>query len=405
LSVNAPISVPAAACTIIVGPRIPALDGLRGIAILAVILFHIDQQLVRTPHEFTVRLYHAVASLGWSGVDLFFVLSGFLITGILYDSTNKAAYFQTFYVRRALRIFPLYYAFLGLVFIIAPPVLTALGHANTVSDHIRPGTQVFAWFYIANWFSGTVYVNYFSDYITHIWSLSVEEQFYLVWPSVVKRLDRVRLKRLCCVLAVISLLCRLALYPAGMHAMAYTWTICRMDGIAMGAYLALCLRIPSEWEPLQRWAPRAMPLSAAVFVILARLSLRSKIVDCVFGVVDNTVLVVLFSSCLVLALSPRANWIRAICSWRIFREWGKYSYGAYVWHQPLLIVLRRCGLDTGKISPLNGGGFAIVIVVAVSLVLIAATAFLSWHLFEKHFLRLKEPLSLMFLRKLPEIST
>lgn len=78
--------------------RIPALDGLRGIAILMVVLFHIDQGLVSRPQGAVAKLYHGLASVGWSGVDLFFVLSGFLITGILYDSANKLGYFQVFYV-------------------------------------------------------------------------------------------------------------------------------------------------------------------------------------------------------------------------------------------------------------------------------------------------------------------
>jgi len=373
--------------------RIPTLDGLRGIAILAVILFHIDSFFVNRPTGLIVKLYHSVASLGWSGVDLFFVLSGFLITGILYDSANKRGYFQVFYIRRALRIFPLYYAFLTLFFFALPPLLTASGHATAVRDDIRPSTQIFAWLYLVNWFSGP-HVNYFSGYIGHFWSLSVEEQFYLLWPTTVKHLNRVRLKNICCVLAFGAILCRLVLYLVGLHGAVYTWTICRMDGIAIGAFIALCMRAPQEWDVLKKWAPSALLVSLVVFVVLARLSLRSSMGDFCLAVIGYTALAVLFGCCLVLSLSPKANVINVICSRRFALEAGKYSYGAYVLHQPLLVFLRRCGLGTDRLTPLlHSEALALLAVIVIPLMVTAIAAFGSWHLLEKHFLRLKEPLS------------
>src|SRR5436190_14494061 len=151
---------------------IPALDGIRGLAILMVMLFHYSPELDRSnPIE---RVAGSFCGYGWTGVDLFFVLSGFLITGILLESRAAGNYFSSFYMRRVLRIFPAYYLSLGLMFLVVPKIDSG-GLRLLPSAHDR-------WmyvFYAQNWVGIFHYPG--QMIVTPYWSLAVEEQFYLVW--------------------------------------------------------------------------------------------------------------------------------------------------------------------------------------------------------------------------------
>ncbi len=166
------------------GPQIPALNGVRGVAILLVIVCHfIAFALPYTP----ARWLRLVASVGGTGVDLFFVLSGFLITRILLASRQRPAFLTTFYARRILRIFPLYYGFLAAIYIAVP--LLHLGQP------IPFGIQLWAWTYTQN-VAMTFLPHPATDlwqWTPHLWSLAVEEHFYLVWPLIVKLTSPARL--------------------------------------------------------------------------------------------------------------------------------------------------------------------------------------------------------------------
>ncbi len=158
--------------------HLPVLDGIRGLAILMVLLLHFVGNMI--PTNSIERVIVGVTNYGSYGVDLFFILSGFLITGILFDARNKPHYFRNFYMRRVLRIFPLYYGVLALVFIVAP--LIPIFQGKTL-DYLVD-RQAWAWLYGVN-----VYIAIQGDwsfsYLEHLWSLCVEEHFYFVWPVVV----------------------------------------------------------------------------------------------------------------------------------------------------------------------------------------------------------------------------
>ncbi|HEV2844590.1 MAG TPA: acyltransferase, partial [Thermoanaerobaculia bacterium] len=218
--------------------RLPALDGLRGLAILLVLLLHFTVYGGPPATEGIDKLFYRAAQAGWIGVDLFFVLSGFLITGILYDAKGGENYFRSFYARRVLRIFPLYYGALA-VFLLLVPAL-------------RPGS-FWHWTYLSNvqiaregWPD--------SGALGHFWSLAVEEQFYLFWPVAVLLLARRSLMAACWVCLAGSLLLRVGLHLADQETAAFVLTPARLDSLAAGALLALAARGPEGLAPVARRA-------------------------------------------------------------------------------------------------------------------------------------------------------
>src|SRR5688500_14259012 len=234
---------------------IPALDGLRGIAIILVMLHHFTY--IR-PTSGIDGLIGSVMFFCWSGVDLFFVLSGFLITGILLDTRGSEKYFTTFYARRTLRIFPLYYLVLFLALVVLPnfPALHAMLTAQEETGQVVMPAQWPYWLYLTNfaiadrgWVHGWVDV---------AWSLAIEEQFYLVWPLVIWLCPPRVVAVLCAVILVAEPAARVFLRGAEEEPVLvlpiYVLTWFRLDGLAMGALLALAQR-RGLLPLLDRWVP------------------------------------------------------------------------------------------------------------------------------------------------------
>lgn len=161
-----------------------ALDGLRGCAVLAVVLLHATSSL-QHPATIAGGAIKKLFSCGWIGVDLFFVLSGFLITGILVDAKGRPRYFRTFYWRRSLRILPLYYGLLVVLFVIAPAVAGPAWRAGALPS----SGQAWYWLHLQNFVSLR---NETAGYLGNLWSLAIEEQFYLVWAPLILITDRRR---------------------------------------------------------------------------------------------------------------------------------------------------------------------------------------------------------------------
>ena len=178
------------------GARMPALDGLRGVAIIWVVLHNTTNLLPSELHG----PWRALAFLvhpGWIGVQLFFALSGFLITGSLLETRHAQNYFRAFYARRALRILPLYYTVLILLLIVAPAM-----HVDPPRLHADLSQQLSLWLFAVNWTHAEPYG------LGHFWSLAVEEQFYWFWPFIVRRPSLRRLISMCVAIAVIALVAR-----------------------------------------------------------------------------------------------------------------------------------------------------------------------------------------------------
>ena len=205
---------------------------LRGIAILAVILLHLTSALTVAPESLSARLLKQAGSFGWSGVDLFFVLSGFLITGILADTRDAPRRFRTFYARRALRILPLYYGFLLLLFAV-PALLGARAYVTPLDQ------QLPYWLYLQNiWWLRTEAL----AFSAHLWTLAIEEQFYLAWPLLIFTLSPRNALRACAALLLGTLAYRVAavLTGADLHAV-YFQTPARLDGLALGGAIKAAL--------------------------------------------------------------------------------------------------------------------------------------------------------------------
>ena len=131
------------------------------------------------PRRIADRLFYKCAFTGWCGVDLFFLLSGFLITGILFDTKFSRHRMKNFYARRSLRIFPLYYGVVTLWFL----VFQWSTRGSTYGSGRRPAEEVWMWLYAVNW--GIVFHDYGFGVMHHFWSLAIEEHFYLIWPLVI----------------------------------------------------------------------------------------------------------------------------------------------------------------------------------------------------------------------------
>jgi len=357
------------ATSVIVPGYIPQFDGLRGLAILSVLIGH-SGFLEALPHAGMLEYTRF-------GVDLFFVLSGFLITGILTDSKGSQHYFRNFYARRALRIWPLYYLVLFVAFVVAP----------LFAPSMRP-TAVSVWpafvFYVQN-----IVFAYRSTYpfgLGATWSLAVEEQFYLTWPVLVFLLKKRTLAIVSVLLVVMSLSLRLFFHVHGAPVgFVHFFTLSRLDSIAFGSLAALWLRSPSC--TLVRWRTHAYQFLGfgVAGTILARVLMHRN-----SSTVGYTFLAFAFTGLLGISLAsdPRSSLLGRSLSAGWLRYIGRISYGIYLLHYPLFILWARfigsLGFyQTHKLAG-NLAGFAGQIALAT----IAAS--ISWRFFEEPILRLKE---------------
>jgi peptidoglycan/LPS O-acetylase OafA/YrhL len=361
-------------------PHMAALDGVRGVAIVLVVA-HMLSPLV-APVNLTGKALVVVFETGWIGVQLFFALSGFLITGILLDTQKATNYFSAFFARRVLRIFPLYYATLVVTFGLVP----LLGPSGAALAHDR-SHQIWLWTYLENW------VEPFgagSRVFPHFWSLAVEEQFYLLWPFALRGRGPRGCLKLCLAVAIASLAIRVAMLACGgSSGELYSFTVTRMDALALGGAGAAALRIPALSERLLRCRGRLGWSAAATGLVGALLThgyARESVAGATLG---YTFLSVTFALGVVAAagadVAPAtAAWLRIPA----LRALGRYSYGMYVFHKPLHDLLGKPLL--ARLGPIASQSATIAcIYVTCGLATTYVAAYVSYELFESRFLRLK----------------
>ncbi|MBZ5575258.1 MAG: acyltransferase [Acidobacteriia bacterium] len=366
-------AAPAAAIPKPAGPRISELDGLRGIAILMVLCFHY------TPRSGPLSFLVNVFQLGWTGVDLFFVLSGYLITGILVDSVGRRAYYRNFIVRRCLRIFPAYY-----VSLIICCILTYYPSFPKWGEFLRLG----GWWYVA--YLGNVKV--FLDVafpplaiLTPLWSLQVEEQFYLTFPLLVWAVRRKTLAQILAVSVVAALALRIALTVAVPRNMfgVYTLMPCRMDSLAMGGLIAIAQRDWPHWLK-GRWIGWITLLSAATFAAVILYYSNSDPWPVGMRTLGYTALDLTFAGILVMLMAWRHPLLLKLCRLRFLGWLGTISYGLYLLHVPAELIGRRLAARLVTLTPSGSAEFF------VSLSMALAMAWLSWTLLESRILKLKD---------------
>jgi len=326
-----------------------------------------------------------ITNYGLWGVDLFFVLSGFLITGILVESKSAPGYFRNFFVRRALRIFPLYYGVLLVLLVLVPAAVLQAIDPELVE--LR-GLSGWLWAYLTNVYLGPQ-TSFSIPYVSHFWSLAIEEHFYLVWPFLIWCLPNRTAMRVCIVLGSLALALRIAFtMTAPDQLYAGVLTPCRIDALCAGAWFALSART----EPRLTTA-RAMVLALASGGVILTLSAWHFVLLAGEAVVLplRTTALAVFCGAMIYGASYNDDLrlLRAGLRLGWLRNLGKYSYGLYVFHGMVAYGMHRYDMPAyfSRLTSIHTLGAVLQISCAVGVSY--ALALVSFHMFESPFLSLK----------------
>jgi peptidoglycan/LPS O-acetylase OafA/YrhL len=362
--------------------HVPVLDGIRGLAIIAVLCRHIAY--VFQAHGPFTRWFLPIPMFGSRGVDLFFVLSGFLITGILLDTKSAVNRAGSFYGRRVLRIFPIYYLALAIVFVGEhfSTWIKDAGNLQNPLDHISH--LLYFQNFIPLWHHGDYPLGIFGPF----WSLAVEEQFYLIWPMLVWRFSPKTILKICAAGMITTLVLRIILVPNfGSGIWIYAFTFTRADGLFIGAALAVILATKGEFSKslVVSMASAGVALLAVIPIFVpARELWETGGLEAVLGTTGASLCSgALVAYCLTSQESRLARWFQS--DW--LRNFGKYSYGIYVIHATVYHAGETFLAARGRSYPFSTP-FAFVY--AITLMAITyGLAWLSFNFFESRFLDLK----------------
>jgi peptidoglycan/LPS O-acetylase OafA/YrhL len=362
------------------GVRIPELDGLRGIAILLVLFHHYISGHIKPDSNPIVGFINAASTLAWSGVDLFFVLSGFLIGGILLDQRGAENYFKTFYLRRICRIFPLYFSWLVL-FVILSRLCLLSPHPGWQGEIFNPNYPNWAYaLFLQNFFVAKTEI-FGPIWLIPTWSLAVEEQFYLLAPLLIWFLPFRKLPHV--LVPMILLVPLLRLFSFLYHPTVFVYVLLpyRADALLMGVLCAYGVR----HERLRSWLEQNQSrLYQALLVLLAgtvylntpRINSRDSFEMVILG---YTWLPLLFSCLLLIVITAKQGMIARVMRMTALRRLGIISYGVFLMHTAIGGLTH--GLILGKDLSINNLADGVATLVAFLLTLLLAA--LSWRFFEK----------------------
>jgi peptidoglycan/LPS O-acetylase OafA/YrhL len=335
---------------------IPELDGLRGIAVLAVVIYHCHPRLAGT-------WIYGASLWGWAGVNLFFVLSGFLITSILLGSREKPHYFRNFYGRRVLRIWPVYVLVLVVVYLEAPWFI-----GPTILEAVKAAPWLAYVFFVQNLFHLSL-----PPALGQTWSLAIEEQYYFVWAPAVRFVKRPWM--LACALGAAVIASPLVRH-ANLHWMTPTHTLIHLDGIAWGSLLALGL-LTLKWSR-GVWLALGLSGMGLGFAAAATVAGGTAYLDSALAVgFAGTVLA-------AIASTGARNPLSAALRRGPLKFYGRISYGLYMIHIAMFIFFGWFDL---KMDPYGTAGNLAIVGFRLAVSTVAATAL--WYGFESPILKLK----------------
>lgn len=363
--------------------HIKELDGLRALAILMVCIAHfyqVDELSLYTDNKLFGVITFKLSQLGLKGVELFFILSGYLITRILLNTKNSPNYFKSFYMRRVLRIFPLYYFVLFLSFIVLPSFISLSSEAQQII-----GAQWKLWTYTSNMFF-IFPVNWdissFPNF-GHFWSLSVEEHFYLIWPFIIYYFRSSKIIHIMWFVFFFSMTC----WIFGFYALIFKWTtLTYASALAMGGILAYYeyrnkLLIEKLYIRISKYAS----IFLFLFVLSAFMPRSMGMIGSLIGYVVS----LLFFSMLVLMAVFGNSKIKMVFDHKILFFIGKISYGIYIYHGLLRPYFKE--FFYYPMHDFFGGGIFTSMIYTISVTFVSIfLAYVSWELFEKHILKLKK---------------
>jgi peptidoglycan/LPS O-acetylase OafA/YrhL len=349
----------------------PALDGIRGVAILLVIIYH----------NFN---FIGVSYFGWLGVDLFFVLSGFLITEILLSTIGQKHFLRNFYARRILRIFPLYYTTLILFIIVLPLIFKQSTLFDYPIEH-----QAWFWTFLQNWLF-IFNPDLSSTILHHYWSLAVEEQFYLAWPFIILLFKKPKPLLIFITVVLFSvLMLRLYLWNQEYDILYFNlYTFTRIDGICIGCMVALVQRMDLEFIGKR---------TTVIVLSFAGLNLLFDFINQQYNfyfpylaLVGYTTFAMLFGLLVNEATIGGNKWVNLVFDNHFLKFFGRISFGLYILHWPIYVMLRPFIFNWWQH---NFEKFATPASSLIPTILAILISVLSYYYFERRFLQLKKQFS------------
>jgi peptidoglycan/LPS O-acetylase OafA/YrhL len=345
-----------------------ALDGFRGLAAIFVITFH--------NFGFLIKYY----SFGWIGLDMFFVLSGFLITDILLKTLEGKNYLRNFYVRRVLRIFPLYYLSLIIFLLVLPALHIELG-LKYYTDN-----QAWLWGYMQNWLF--IFKNPESNTLNHLWSLAVEEHFYLLWPLIILIIRKPRhLLVFIVLLLALVVSARIWIWYKHIPGFAYynLYAFTRIDGICMGCMVAILLRVNKFF--IKKYLYAIVLFLAAINLLFFLINRQNQFSLPYLGFAGYTTVAALFGLLVNQIISNETIVINNFFNISLLRFIGKISYSFYIFHWPVYLLITP--YLSSWFGSFTSGRTTQFIVSTLATLVALAVGWLSFNYFEKYFLKLK----------------